>query len=214
LGCSATLEDLLVDGALDPARVRQLLKAMQARAKAVKPAVLGVLGEHHVRQALAAWYGVADDTLRYRCQKGVADGLPYVLEVACGWRITAADEAADEADAEDPDSDEPGVRLCGYNFAPSLRTPFPHLEQLCDDAEIDYDDPVVLMVHLTCPRLDATDRGKTTLVLPDAITETLAETIPLVTKPWTALKKAIRREGRRQALEEDQAAARVLIGRW
>ena len=191
----ATLADLLVDGALDTGRVGGLLKAMQARAKAIKPPVLGVLGEAYVRQALTGWYGAQEDTLTYRCQKGVADGLPYVLEVACGWQGAAAET----------EEERPRVSLCGYNFAPGLRTPFPQIETLCDDAEIDYDDPVVLFVHLTCPRLDATDKGKTSVVLPVAIAETLTATVPLVTKRWTALKKAMRRAGRRQALEDEQA---------
>ena len=185
----ATLEDLVVEGVLDAGHVTHLLKAMQARARPVKPAVLGVLGESHVRTALAAWYGVAAETTTYRCQKGTADGLPYVLELACGWGSDVGQVP----------------RLCGYNFAPCLRTPFPQLDTLCDDAEIDYNDPVTLFVHLTCPRLDATDRGKTTVALPSAITAALVENLPLVTKRWTALKKAIRREGRKQALQAEQA---------
>jgi DNA topoisomerase VI subunit B len=186
----AILEDL-VDGrdTLDTAAVARLLTAMQARAREVKPQALGVLGQAHLTQMLTEAYGVDPATLTYRCQKGVVEGLPYVLEVACGW----------PADAEEGT----GVRLYGYNHAPALKTPFPQLEALCDQVEIDASDPVTLLVHLTCPRLDATDRGKTAVTLPAAITEALETQVERVTKRWTVLKRKLRQEGRR-ALREDQ----------
>ena len=63
-------------------------------------------------------------------------GSPYVLEVACGWRVTAANEEADEdeeadeetedeTDEEDTDRVEPGVRLCGDALRPVCARPFP-----------------------------------------------------------------------------------------
>jgi DNA topoisomerase VI subunit B len=185
----ATLEDLVAQETLDTARVAELLTAMQARAREVKPQALGVIGQDHLTHMLTEAYGVDPDTLTYRCQKGVVDGLPYVLEVACGW----------PADAEEGT----GVRLYGYNHAPALRTPFPQLEALCDQVEIDESDPVTLLVHLTCPRLDATDRGKTAVTLPDDIEEALKTQVERVTKRWTVLKRKLRQEGRR-ALREDQ----------
>ena len=59
-----------MNGALDPITIRQLLKAMQARAETVKPKALGVLGEAHVRQVLTDCYGVDNGTLRYKCEPG------------------------------------------------------------------------------------------------------------------------------------------------
>jgi DNA topoisomerase VI subunit B len=191
----ATLEDLVEQEALDTAKVARLLKAMQARAREVKPEALGVIGQTHVTQMLTGCYGIDPDTLTYRCHKGGVDGLPYILEVACGW--TNAEEGE-------------GVRLCGYNHAPALRTPFPQLEALCDKAEIDESDPVTLLVHLACPRLDATDRGKTAVALPEAIEDALETQVERVTKRWTALKRKYRQQGRK-ALREEQERRKVRV---
>ena len=89
--------------------------------------------------------------------------------------------------------------------APALRSPFPQLEWHCQSADLERHDPVTLLVHLVCPRLDAMDRGKTQVTLPGAISAALAEAIKKVTKRWTALKAKIRRQNRRTALEEDKA---------
>ena len=191
----ATLEDLVEQGALDPAQVVRLLKAMQARAREVKPEALGVIGQAHVTQILTDAYGVDPDTLVYRCHKGVVDGLPYILEVACGWNH--------------PEDGE-GWQLYGYNHAPAIHPPFRQLADLCDRAELDVDDPVTLLVHLTCPRLDATDRGKTAVALPEAIEEALQAQVERVTKRWTALKRKFRQEGRK-ALREEQERRKVRV---
>ena len=58
-------------------------------------------------------------------------------------------------------------------------------------------------MHLTCPRLDATDRGKTAVALPEAIEDAVQAQVERVTKRWTALKRKFRQEGRK-ALREEQ----------
>jgi hypothetical protein len=191
----ATLEDLVTQETLDTAKVARLLKAMQARAREVKPEALGVIGQAHVTHMLTDSYSVDPDTLTYRCQKGVVDGLPYLLEVACGWTNAAEGE---------------GVRLCGYNHAPTLRTPFPQFEVLCDRAQIDDDDPVTVLVHLACPRLDATDRGKTAVALPPALENAIETQVTRVTQRWTALKRKFRQAGRK-ALREEQERRKVRV---
>jgi hypothetical protein len=144
---------------------------------------------------LAQEYGVEPETLTYRCDKQTtSDGLPYVIEAACGW--SQDEEAAADA------------RLCGYNFSPCLRTPFPALDQWCDDVDIEYRDHVVLMVHLACPRLDATDSGKTAVVLPGEITTAMAAVVQKVTQRWTKMKKTARRTSRREAQEAERERRR------
>ena len=151
------------------------------------PKRLGVVGEAHLRAALTTWYDVEPSTLTYRAVKGTTDNLPYVLEVACGWTETPRARLQ---------------RLGGFNFTPALGIPFPLLHELCDTAEMDGDDPVTLLVHVTCPRLDATDRGKTAVALPAEVSEALRTLVLKVAEPWTKLKAKVRREGRRQALAE------------
>ena len=191
----ATLEDLVTEEALDATKVARLLKAMQARAREVKPEALGVIGQAHITQMLTDCYGVDPDTLTYRCHKDVVSGIPYVLEVACGWPAP---------------EDGFGWRLYGYNHAPAIRPPFPELEVLCDRVQIDDEDPVTLLVHLACPRLDATDRGKTAVVLPDAIAAALQTAVERATKAWTKLKRKFRQDGRK-ALREEQERRKVRV---
>ena len=183
----ATLEALVHGEALDPDLVARLLVAMQGRARPVAPKRLGVVGEAHLRAALTPWYDVEPSTLTYRAVKGTTDNLPYVLEVACGWTETPRARLQ---------------RLGGFNFTPALGIPFPLLHELCDTAEMEGDDPVTLFVHVTCPRLDATDRGKTAVALPAEVSEALRTLVLKVAEPWTKLKAKVRREGRRQALAE------------
>ena len=66
---------------------------------------------------------------------------------------------------------------------------------------MDGDDPVTLLVHVTCPRLDATNRGKTAVALPAEVSEALRTLVLKVAEPWTKLKAGPPR-GRRQALAE------------
>jgi len=188
----ATLADLASETGLDTAATQRLLRAMQVRARAVKPQTLGILGQPHLTAVLTG-YAVEADTITYQCVKGVTNGLPYVVEVACGW----------------DSREEPGCRrIYGYNHAPALRSPFPNLERQCQTADLERQDPVTLLVHLVCPRLDAMDRGKTQVTLPYAIETALGDAIKKVTKRWTALKAKIRRASRRQALDEDKARRR------
>jgi DNA topoisomerase VI subunit B len=190
----ATLEDLVRGECLDTPVVTRLLKAMQDRARPVLPAVLGLIGEAHLRKQLIEHYGVEATSITYKKYADSADGIPYILELALGWYPDCRASAG-------------RTTLLGYNFTPALRMPFQELPNLYVAAAVDYRDPVVLAVHLTSPRLDATDRGKTAVVLPPAVTEALAEGMQAVSKRWQKLKKALEREGH-AALRAEQERRR------
>jgi hypothetical protein len=185
----ATLEDLVVEGTIGEARVRALLKAMQVASRAVKPHALGVLGDTHLRTFLEQQLAVEPASIKYKKYVGEAEGVPYVLEVACGWY--AGDTPARKR-----------ATLLGVNWTPALRQPFPTLMPLLGEARVDSFDPVVVAVHLACPRVAVLDRGKTTVALPTAITQALREGVQAVTKHWKALK--------RQADEADRVRVRDL----
>jgi len=57
---------------------------MQGESRAVKPAALGVLGEDHVQAYLINQHHVEPVSLKYYRKQGLADGLPFVLELGCG----------------------------------------------------------------------------------------------------------------------------------
>jgi DNA topoisomerase VI subunit B len=172
----AYLHDLVTDGDVAREPVAALLTAMQRESRAVKPAALGVLGEDHIRAYLVHQRHVEPGSLKYYRKHGLADGLPFVLELACGWYT----------------SDYAGCgrqTIAGVNWTPALKSPFAELPVLLGEARVDHFDPVVVLVHLAMPRPDFTDRGKSVLALPEAIREALGTGIPAVTKHWKAMKR-------------------------
>src|SRR5262249_5165728 len=157
------------EGAIGLYLAEELLTAMQARARPVVPKRLGVLGEAHLGEALTAWDAVDPATLVYRAQKGTPARPPSVLELACGQRA---------------DADAGRELLCGFNFTPALGVPFQALPWACGTADVNEDDPVALVVHVTCPWLDTTDRGKTAVTLPDEVKEAMRTLVAKVAEPW------------------------------
>lgn len=151
------LRDLVTDGDLDDGLISKLLTRMQAASTPVKPQALGVLGEPHLRAWLEQ-YGGARQTVRYKRVADVdeATGLPFVAEIAFAGR---------------EDQDSSGRRLVtGINFAPTLVNPFREfaaygmgLDGLLSSLHVSVGDPVTIVVHLTSPHLNFTDRGKSSL---------------------------------------------------
>jgi DNA topoisomerase VI subunit B len=190
-GLSRThLHDLIEDGdvALEP--VVALLTAMQRESRAVKPIALGVLGEDHVRTYLINQHHVEPESLKYRKVQGVADGLPFVLELACGWYT----------------DDYIGCEhrtIVGVNWTPALKPPFLELHSLLGEARVDSLDEVVVFVHLAMPRPDFTDRGKSVLALPATIRTALATGMQAVTKHWKKLKRQADRAERVRARDRE-----------
>jgi DNA topoisomerase VI subunit B len=88
-----------------PVAVRRLLATMQAQARPVKPRDLGVIGEDHLMADLIG-DGCDEDSIVYRKTEFEHDGLPYVIEVAFGYR---------------GEEDENPRRVAeGFNFAPAI----------------------------------------------------------------------------------------------
>jgi len=150
------VRELVKEGDVDRAVIASLLTAMQGASTPVKPAALGVLGEAH----LGAWlktYGGVTDTVKYKRIADVDDrtSLPFVVEIAFA--------------ARHPDGD--GRRLLtGTNWSPALVDPFRAfsglgfgLSGLLGHLHVEPADPVTVVVHLACPTLPFTDRGKASL---------------------------------------------------
>ncbi|HJT76547.1 MAG TPA: hypothetical protein VJ739_05030, partial [Gemmataceae bacterium] len=187
----ATLADLVVGNDVDRAAVCRLLGAMQAAARPVKPKALGVIGEAHLAACLVRDHGADADSIRYKWAGGEADGLPFVLEVALGVK------------GEDCEDDGREVTV-GLNRSPALALPFVDLPQLLGEMRVDAHDPVVVLVHLACPRLDYTDRGKARLELPPALQQALARCIRSVAGPWKRAKRQADRDDRLEWQELDR----------
>ncbi|MBA3768306.1 MAG: hypothetical protein H0W99_15275, partial [Acidobacteria bacterium] len=156
LGLSGVfLHGLVKDGDISRAATLSLLEAMQAESKPVKPALLGLIGEDHFR----AWFtaqGVELQTMEYRriAEVDSTTGRPFVIEIAFAARL---------------DNNERRL-VTGINWSPTLVDPFRSLAgyglglgALLTQLRVDPDDAVTFVLHLACPHLNYTDRGKSSL---------------------------------------------------
>lgn len=99
---------------------------------------------------------VEADSVRYKKVEGEAGGLPFVLEVALGiYTDTYMDTLwGGERDV-----------AVGLNWSATFQPPIRELLNLLGQQRVDAHDPVVILVHLACPLMQFTDRGKGVLQL-------------------------------------------------
>jgi hypothetical protein len=150
------LSDLVVGERLDSARISQLLKAMQVQTRPVKPSRLGIIGEDHLRARLLAM-GVVPGSFQYSRMVS-KNGLPWVLESAFGWK--------------GEESEDRRTIISGANWSAAIKNPFRSfgatgegLESALTDMRVSAYEPVVFVLHLAHPRVEYTDRGKSSLVV-------------------------------------------------
>jgi DNA topoisomerase VI subunit B len=146
----------LVNGnAIDPELLGRLLAAMQDNSKPVKPGALGIIGREHLQRCFAQ-VGCEMESFVYRCVKETTDSLPWVLETAFGWC---------------PEFPERRL-VTGVNWSPGIINPFRELgrfgqslDAILSEQRASCDEPVVLVLHMACPRVEYTDRGKSAVVV-------------------------------------------------
>jgi DNA topoisomerase VI subunit B len=153
----STLTDLTsVDGAsLNDEVLNRLLSAMKSESKPVKPPLLGFIGKEH----LAAKFQALDcemESFNYQKADGTTDGLPWIVETAFAWC---------------PDASRRRI-ITGVNWSPGIVNPFRELgrfgqslDTVLTKQRASSDEPVVLLLHLSCPRVMFADRGKSTIVI-------------------------------------------------
>jgi DNA topoisomerase VI subunit B len=190
----STLKDLVVGDDIDMVQVQVLLDAMCAESAPVNPKLMGQIGRDHLASMLVKQGGAAE-SIQYVCKTGNIAGMPYSVEVALA--VAETDDA------------RRGMTV-GLNWTPALQNPITALDDMLDNTRVGYGDPVILVLHLVSPRFDFTDRGKSRLMLPEAIADDLANAIATVGKPWKAKKALADREGKvqRRELEELRKAQR------
>ena len=178
----APLERLLNGSDFDHDLVNRLLKAMQAEARPIKPKALGPLGKDNVAETFEHYEG-DPETFRYKMLTGVDDGVPWVIEAAFAYRPEGSSRRL----------------LCGVNWSPSLSVdPFGLGYQLggsyCGSSE-----PILLLVHLICPRPEFLDRGKSRLATHSPGFSSVREAVEFVTADWAKQRKS---EIRNKRMEE------------
>jgi DNA topoisomerase VI subunit B len=174
----------LADVVLDPALVASLLHAMQEGSRAPKPKDLGVIGRGHLLKRFIA-AGAQEDSFDYQMKAFEHEGLPYVVEIAFAYapNLERAVEEADDLFGDDDDNGDDGelepkrdrVRrmVTGLNFSASVgANPFRELRDregldgLLSQQYAGPNDPVIVFVHLTTPRLQFLDKSKSSVALP------------------------------------------------
>jgi DNA topoisomerase VI subunit B len=149
--------------------VAKLLVAMRRYSKPVPPRLLGVIGEDHFKVRFLEAGGNAD-TFSYQKRTDVAEGVPYVIEVAFGLH---------EAALTPGPVDVPRVFVTGANWSRAISNPFRSFGRTGEGAEnalaqarADSKQPVIFALHLASARLQFADRGKSSIVLTGAAGET------------------------------------------
>jgi DNA topoisomerase VI subunit B len=140
---------------LDQAMVINLLDAMRAESRPVKPIQLGVIGDTHLRQRFEA-AGCEMESFQYKRLVGCTDNIPWVIETAFGWC---------------PDASQRRL-ITGVNWSPGIINPFrvlgrfgASLDTILSQARADANEPVILVLHMACPRVEYLDRGKSSVVM-------------------------------------------------
>ena len=151
----APLSKLVTETGIDNEVVIALLAAMQAHSKPVKPPALGVIGKDHLRRRFEA-VGCEMESFDYRKVTDTTDGVPWVVETAFGWC---------------PDAESRRL-VIGVNWSPGIINPFRELghwgqslDTILSRQRADRDEPVILVLHMACPRVEYTDRGKSSVVV-------------------------------------------------
>ena len=177
----ALLHDLVRDGNIDQTVVRGLLVSLKQACKPVQPQSMGIIGQEHLTSWMVQDLAVASTSVRYKAVNGfTASGLPFVLEVAFGVGGEMDDLSM----------------VAGVNWTPMLSIPFSELSSLLGECRVDWWDPVVVIVHLACPQVEFTDRGKSHATLPEEISQAMATAIKYVTKVWKDAKRKADRDDR------------------
>ena len=160
--------------------IGQLLVAMQGNSSLVKSEALGQIGREHFEVQFGE-NACEMDSFNYRKTAGITAGVPWVIEVAFAWCPTANARRL----------------VTGVNWSPGILNPFRELgsfgqsldtiltQQRCDRSE-----PVILALHLACPRVEYTDRGKSALVATHDQGEAIVQAVQSVTKAWCRQRKA------------------------
>ncbi len=149
------LSKLVTDKGVDGDAAIDLLAAMRAHSRPVKPPGLGVIGKDHLRQRFEA-AGCEMANFNYRKVTDTTDGVPWIVETAFGWC---------------PDADARRL-IIGVNWSPGIINPFRELgrfgqslDTILSQQRVDRDEPTILVLHMACPRVEYTDRGKSSVVV-------------------------------------------------
>ena len=190
------LSALFADDRADTSTIGRLLSAMKTHSRPVKPVDLGIIGRDHLS---FCFDGAGADLQSFQYQRIIGEqaGLPYVVEVAFGWC---------------PDGPDERRIITGVNFSVGLQNPFraaggQGLDALLTEQRAGPYEPIILVVHLACPRVEYLDRGKANVSLPWPISQAILTAIKAATKEWCKQRKREEREASARDRRHDRLVA-------
>jgi DNA topoisomerase VI subunit B len=179
--------------------VVKLLAAMQEQSRSVKPKDLGPIGEDHLRAKFEI-VGVAPESFTYRKAELEHDGLPYLIEFAFGYCPNGATSRR---------------LVTGINWSVSVGgNPFRNLsvageslDSILTEQRAGRNEPIVMVLHLACPRVEFLDRGKSSIAVPSKVATAIVDHVRSSTKQWCRQRKAEERHARAEANRRDRLIA-------
>ena len=143
-------------------RIERLLRLLQQHTRPVRPELLGVIGEDHLRRPCTSVGGEPESFKYFRSLGHDDDGVPYVVEIAtCAYKRWVAGK--DHASGR--------MLITGVNFSATLENPFQTfrgmagLDEVLTELRAESAAPLIVFVHYACPRIEYLDRGKSRIGL-------------------------------------------------
>jgi hypothetical protein len=156
-----SLHDFFGHHKANGANVARLLAAVQKHSKPVRPVQLGIIGKGHFYHVMEA-AGGDPKTFKYVLTPGETNGVPRVIEFAFGIH----------RDGLAAGSGPSRKVITGVNWSPGINNPFRQLghsgeglDAILAKVRANISEPVIAVLHLACPRVAYTDRGKSAIVV-------------------------------------------------
>jgi hypothetical protein len=142
--------------------IARLLAALKEHSKPVRPRQLGVIGKDHFYRLMESAGGDPKTFTYNRAFDETDDGVPYVSEFAFGVHRDGLIAGRGPRRKE----------ITGVNWSPGIKNPFRELgrggagmDTILSEVRANISQPVIVALHLACPRVAYTDRGKSAIVV-------------------------------------------------
>jgi hypothetical protein len=144
--------------------IAKLLASTKKHSKPVQPADLGIIGREHFFRLMES-AGGDPKTFTYNRSLGETGSIPRVVEFAFGVHRDGLSNA-DRAPSRKV--------ITGVNWSPGINNPFRQLgrsgeglDGILAEVRANTAQPVIAALHLACPRVAYTDRGKSAIAVED-----------------------------------------------
>jgi hypothetical protein len=143
-------------------RMEKLLALLHEHTRPVRPELLGVIGEEHLRRLIASLSGEPKSFKYFASPGHDAKGLPYMVEIAtCPYKKWVAGKQESRR----------RVLITGVNFSATLENPFESfrglegMDEILTDLRAGSYAPIIVCAHYACPHIEYLDRGKSRIGL-------------------------------------------------